>query len=133
MTNDIKLSQEFKQKLRFMKDITIEYSCEINTILDNHSTNRSFPMNFFRTIRVYNISYHDLRECEKWLSLTYRSIEKFENKYKIDIGPFQGLFPIEVGTNEVKLRAENYKPSWRDWFIVDEDFINDKNFKRTSK
>lgn len=125
MTNDINLSNDFRRKLKFLKDISIESACEFNTIVDRNFITRRYPFNFSYIIKIC-VDDYDLIECEKWLNLTYRELENFSTNYKIDIGPFRGLFPVRVDFGEVHLKFKSYEPSWRDWFIVDEDLLNDQ-------
>lgn len=64
------------------------------------------------------------KECAKWADIiTNESIIKM----KTNIGPFVGLFPVEINImkNSVTFTADEYNPNnqnWKDWFIMEEEY-----------
>jgi hypothetical protein len=71
------------------------------------------------------------RECEKWNRQIQTYFKSAYKALKTNIGPFEGLWPINVYNGIVEFRADWYDSrleSWKDWFIVEEDIKDPPQF-----
>jgi len=69
---------------------------------------------------------YDKKECFKWLDYNTVTLQN----HKIDIGKFNGLYPIEIGSNFIIFSCDNAvcKQSWEDWFMVDKEGFDASSF-----
>jgi hypothetical protein len=118
----IQLSNNFKQKLKCIRDIKINIETE-PTLISSFSClewSSSHVSDIILEIDIsdHSKSKHDFNECIKWQKL----LEK-EPQNSLDIGPFKGLIPIKLDYPIITMIAKDFKyePSWRDWFIVEEE------------
>ena len=64
-----------------------------------------------------------LKECEKWIREINRFFKSSYEAAKINLGPYEGLWPIYLEGDKVTFRADVYhknKSSWKDWFVIEE-------------
>jgi len=130
----INFSPEFKQAFNTLNGIGVEVLFEVDTYMDPNFVTRvhanSYPTKpiIILTIDISDFPEHDFVECEQWLDLAQKSVITFVD-CKMDIGPFIGVFPTRIVYPKIFFRADKYQPSWRDWFIVDDEKFYNKNFK----
>lgn len=70
---------------------------------------------------------NDLEFCIEWMKRILKNelTSYGPNNYKVDVGPFVGIWPCEINKNKVSLSVDYFdetKEDWRDWFVIgDED------------
>ena len=64
---------------------------------------------------------YDVEQCEKWIKILNTYFSTSYKAYKIDVGPFKGLYPVEIEQDKIHFNVDifDFRPSWKDWFIVD--------------
>jgi len=66
-----------------------------------------------------------VKECLIWMHHIETYFKTSYDAYRIDIGPFRGLWPVTAYYNSVGVtfRADSYNPkykNWKDWFEIEE-------------
>lgn len=62
-------------------------------------------------------------ECKIWFGGLINKPSYIPNeKYKVNIGRFVGVFPVRIRENKVEFSVDYYfEKSWKDWFIQEGD------------
>lgn len=65
-----------------------------------------------------------LKVCIEWHRIIQAYFRYSYKAYRFDIGPYEGLWPIEIGSNGmVRFNVDNVelgKENWKDWFIKED-------------
>lgn len=126
----IKLSKELVWVLKTLQGkISVSNVTEPIEYIDNHGIKKACPgVQYVQTtidLSENKNVYNDLIECEKWMNTISTYFSTSYKAYRIDIGPFIGLYPVKIDMNEklICFHAEDfhYEPTWRDWFIPEGD------------
>lgn len=133
----VKLSKELVWTLKFLQgNIIVSNVTDPLEYIDNHGIRCAIPAHGYVQI-IIDLSenenlYHDLEECEKWMNTINTYFSTSYKTYRIDIGPFIGLYPVKVDFTDYKVifHAEDfyYKPTWKDWFIQEGDIDASEQF-----
>jgi len=125
---EIKISRELVWTLK-----TLQGKINIEHFTDSHEINFHGVKQYVSGVQHISVSVdvsdyssplNDIIACEKWMNSVYKCF--YSNvPYGIDIGPFKKLFPerIDFQANTIFFNCSyfNYKPTWKDWFIVEGD------------
>ncbi|MFW9871737.1 MAG: hypothetical protein ACFFG0_01455 [Candidatus Thorarchaeota archaeon] len=66
---------------------------------------------------------YDIKQCTKWVNIIHTYFSTSYEAYRVNVGPFKGLYPIQIKENKIYFECESfdYCPSWKDWFIMEGD------------
>jgi hypothetical protein len=69
-------------------------------------------------------------DIENDKNLRQACLDWFTMLTPIDIGPFIGLFPLEIDDNKVTFHSKKYdsnRKNWKDWFILEDSYMEISN------
>jgi hypothetical protein len=64
-----------------------------------------------------------LKFCYEWMEKIQLYFKTSYRSFKVDIGSYEGLWPVEIHDNTVIFRLDGInkgKQNWRDWFIKED-------------
>ncbi len=66
-------------------------------------------------------SPHLLKFCQEWMQMIEEKFQEDYIPFKIDIGPYTGLWPTHTTDGTVHFRMDVVDPgkkNWKDWFVL---------------
>jgi len=128
ITNNIKLSKQLVWRLKNLTEgISIKTWREHTTTYDSNGVLINIPCSKTHIVVeiVLQDNSDDILNCMKWLEINNKYFSTSYKKLSIDVGSFVGLRPLKIGPENNKVTfivsEINYKPTWRDWFIIEEE------------
>lgn len=131
----------YELKLRFLNLEGLESNMPTTTVYNNGNAIK-VPSGYMEHDLKLELDgdSRELEECKKWIKVieTYFKTSYGLGGYKIDIGPYEGLWPTHIDYSvfadepliaTVHFRLDNVnlqKRSWKDWFIREETIIAPK-------
>lgn len=124
----IVLSKTLTSKLKYIKGrISVDCNSDPTSYTDILGLTVSIPvpgpMNITTAIDLsdHPRPEYDINQCSNWMNNIKENF--LSGNYKINIGYFKGLYPIEINKDKIIFQADYfiYNPTWRDWFIVEGD------------
>jgi hypothetical protein len=118
----------YKLKLKFLHEENIQ----IHQHVDFHDVEickRKVRLPGMSWVEIILNLKHDpelFKECFDWYKKQSAYFKTSYSAMKVDIGPFEGLFPsdCDIENLSVTFLVDDYIPgkkSWKDWFIIGEE------------
>ena len=122
------LSQTLSSKLRYLKGrMSIKGVVDPISYQDMNGLTQHIPGAQYILV-IVDLSDHpdpdyDIKQCKEWMRIIDTYFSTSYKAYKVDVGPFKGLYPKIIKENEIQFQCEDFdhKPTWRDWFIMEGD------------
>ena len=122
MNRMIKLSHNLKLRLLDQKGINVTCHQEHSDLQFRGQSYKVPLMSWYEITVDFSEKPELFEECVEWQNIISKYLSTSHNTYKLNIGPFEGLWPTQCNSMSLTvnfLAEEIYweRKNWKDWFI----------------
>ena len=118
----MKVKIPYSLRLKFLEYEGLEKYTESYDI-DDHGIVRCVPGETYYIIKLDLNNYPDLLKiCIEWLRIITTYFKTSYKAYRIDIGPYKGVWPVSIENGIVLFHLDDVSDErdWKEWFIKED-------------
>lgn len=122
----MKIKIPYELRMKFLKYEGLTLTQEVLSLPSSNGVVTKVPGAHHARVKLDLSKDPDcLKACMNWMNIAYTDYTA--QSYKIDLGGYLGLWPNEATTNGIIFfvmdRFDSSRKNWKDWFIIDEEEI----------
>jgi len=118
----IKIPYELKLKFLSEEGLTVSFDSEI---IDCNGVRTAIPFGpvNYQIKLILSDEPHLIEFCNDWIDKIQKYFKSSYKTFKVNIGSYEGLWPVEMVDGVVIFRIDTYnkeRRDWKEWFIKED-------------